>query len=57
MDDQALEFFAWGASGWVCAGSNFAPEAHVALYEACRVEGEFLSKVENLSNVSSTDQL
>ena len=41
MDDQALEFFAWGASGWVCAGSNFAPEAHVALYEACRVEGDF----------------
>lgn len=25
MDDQALEFFAWGAKGWVCAGSNFAP--------------------------------
>ena len=41
MDDQALEFFAWGASGWVCAGYNFAPEAHVALYEACRVEGDF----------------
>ena len=41
MDDQALEFFAWGASGWVCAGSNFAPEAHVALYEACRIEGDF----------------
>ena len=41
MDDQALEFFAWGASGWVCAGSNFAPEAYVALYEACRVEGDF----------------
>ena len=41
MDDQALEFFVWGASGWVCAGSNFAPEAHVALYEACRVEGDF----------------
>jgi len=41
MDDQALEFFAWGASGWVCAGSNFAPEAHVSLYEACRIEGDF----------------
>jgi 4-hydroxy-tetrahydrodipicolinate synthase len=41
MDDQALEFFAWGASGWVCAGSNFAPEAHLALYEACRIEGDF----------------
>ena len=41
MDDQALEFFAWGARGWVCAGSNFAPEAHVALYKACVVEGDF----------------
>ncbi|MEL7258252.1 MAG: dihydrodipicolinate synthase family protein [Pseudomonadota bacterium] len=41
MDDQALEFFAWGARGWVCAGSNFAPEAHVALYRACVLEGDF----------------
>lgn len=41
MDDQALEFFAWGARSWVCAGSNFAPEAHIALYEACVVEGDF----------------
>ena len=41
MDDQALEFFAWGGRGWVCAGSNFAPEAHVALYRACVVEGDF----------------
>ena len=41
MDDQALEFFAWGARSWVCAGSNFAPEAHIALYKACMVEGDF----------------
>ena len=41
MDDQALEFFAWGARSWVCAGSNFAPEAHLALYRACAVEGNF----------------
>ena len=41
MDDQALEFFAWGARSWVCAGSNFAPEIHVALYEACAVKGDF----------------
>lgn len=41
MDDQALEFFAWGAQSWVCAGSNFAPEAHVALYRACVEEGDF----------------
>ena len=41
MDDQALEFFAWGDRSWVCAGSNFAPEAHIALYNACAVEGDF----------------
>jgi len=41
MDDQALEFFAWGARSWVCAGSNFAPEAHIALYRACATEGDF----------------
>lgn len=41
MDDQALEFFAWGARSWVCAGSNFAPKAHIALHQACAVEGNF----------------
>lgn len=41
MDDQALEFFAWGAPFWVCGGSNFLPEEHIALYEACVLEGNF----------------
>ena len=41
MDDQALEFFAWGARSWVCAGSNFAPKAHIALYQACVLDGDF----------------
>jgi len=41
MDDQALEFFAWGARSWVCAGSNFLPREHVALWHACAVEGDF----------------
>ena len=41
MDDQALEFFAWGAPFWVCGGSNFLPYEHVALYNACVVEGNF----------------
>ncbi len=41
MDDQALEFFAWGARSWVCAGSNFAPEIHIGLYRACALEGDF----------------
>ena len=40
-DDQALEFFAWGARSWVCAGSNFIPTEHIALYEACVVEKNF----------------
>ena len=41
MDDQALEFFAWGARSWVCGGSNFLPREHVALWKACVVEGDF----------------
>ncbi|MFJ3056197.1 dihydrodipicolinate synthase family protein [Herbaspirillum sp. NPDC087042] len=40
-DDQALEFFAWGAPSWVCAGSNFLPAEHIALYEACVLEKNF----------------
>lgn len=40
-DDQALEFFAWGARSWVCAGSNFIPREHVALYNACVIEKDF----------------
>ncbi|MEM6669924.1 MAG: dihydrodipicolinate synthase family protein [Pseudomonadota bacterium] len=41
MDDQALEFFAWGARSWVCAGSNFLPTEHIALWRACAVDGDF----------------
>ncbi len=41
MDDQALEFFAWGARSWVCGGSNFLPQEHLALYNACAVENDF----------------
>ncbi|WP_068297853.1 dihydrodipicolinate synthase family protein [Pararhodobacter sp. CCB-MM2] len=41
MDDQALEFFAWGGRSWVCGGSNFLPAEHIALYKACAVEGDF----------------
>ncbi|WP_440878790.1 dihydrodipicolinate synthase family protein [Vibrio natriegens] len=42
MDDQALEFFAWGCQSWVCAGSNFLPGEHLAMYEACVVEKDFV---------------
>ncbi|ENI4127077.1 dihydrodipicolinate synthase family protein [Vibrio fluvialis] len=41
MDDQALEFFAWGCQSWVCAGSNFVPREHLALFEACVIENDF----------------
>ena len=41
MDDQALEFFAWGARGWVCGGGNCLPKEHIALYEACVLEKDF----------------
>jgi 4-hydroxy-tetrahydrodipicolinate synthase len=41
MDDQALEFFAWGAKSWVCAASNFAMGAHKTLLNACVIEGDF----------------
>lgn len=41
MDDQALEFFAWGARFWVCGGSNFLPHEHIALYQSCVLEGDF----------------
>lgn len=41
MDDQALEFFAWGSRFWVCGGSNFLPEEHIALYQACVLDKDF----------------
>lgn len=41
MDDQALEFFAWGARSWICGGSNFLPEEHIFLYETCVLRGDF----------------
>ncbi len=40
-DDQALEFFAWGARGWVCAAANFLLPQCVALYERCGGDGDF----------------
>ena len=40
-EDQALEFFAWGATSWVTPmGNFFAPEV-VAFYEACVTEKDF----------------
>ena len=42
MDDQALEFFAWGARGWVCGAGNCLAEEHLALYQACALENDFV---------------
>ena len=42
MDDQALEFFVWGARGWVCGTGNCLPREHLALYEACVLENDFV---------------
>ncbi|CAB3637856.1 4-hydroxy-tetrahydrodipicolinate synthase [Paraburkholderia phenoliruptrix] len=41
MDDQALEFFVWGAKSWVAGASNFLPEAHTSLFDACVKRGDF----------------
>ena len=42
MDDQALEFFAWGATGWVCAGGNCLPAEHLALYQAIAIDNDIM---------------
>lgn len=41
-DDQALEFFAWGATSWICAAANCLPSEFVTFYKACVVEGNFV---------------
>jgi 4-hydroxy-tetrahydrodipicolinate synthase len=43
MDDQVLEFFAWGARSWTAGASNFAPQQHVALYKTCVVEQDMVA--------------
>jgi 4-hydroxy-tetrahydrodipicolinate synthase len=40
-DDQAFEYFLWGARSWVAGASNFLPAQHVALYEACIVNRDY----------------
>lgn len=43
MDDQVLEFFTWGARGWVAGASNFLARQHVALYKLCVVEQDMVA--------------
>lgn len=40
-DDQALEFFVWGARSWVCAAANFFAGEAIALYQTCVIDGDF----------------
>ncbi len=40
-DDQALDQFLWGAKSWIAGASNFLPAEHVALHQACVVEGDW----------------
>ncbi|GJL82596.1 MAG: dihydrodipicolinate synthase family protein [marine bacterium B5-7] len=40
-DDQALEFFVWGAKSWVCAATNCLAEETLALYNACVIENNY----------------
>lgn len=40
-EDQALEFFVWGATSWVTPMGNFFAEEVIALYDACVEEQNF----------------
>ncbi len=42
-DDQALEFFAWGAAGWVCGAGTALPDEHLALFRTCIVDNDFVT--------------
>lgn len=41
-DDQAVDSFLWGAKSWIAGASNFLPAEHVALYQTCVVEKDFV---------------
>ena len=41
FDDQALDQFLWGARSWIAGASNFLPREHVALYQACVLDGDW----------------
>lgn len=40
-DDQALEFYAWGATSWVTALANFFAVETVGFHRVCREEKDF----------------
>ncbi|MGI9412848.1 MAG: dihydrodipicolinate synthase family protein [Hyphomicrobiales bacterium] len=41
-EDQALEFFVWGATSWVTPMGNFIAEEVVAFYDTCVRERDFI---------------
>ncbi len=41
-EDQALEFFVWGANSWVTPMGNFFAEEVIALYDTCATEQNFV---------------
>jgi 4-hydroxy-tetrahydrodipicolinate synthase len=41
-DDQALDFFLWGARSWIAGAANILPAEHVELYRACVQGQDFL---------------
>lgn len=51
FDDQALDQFLWGARSWIAGASNFLPAEHVALYDACVVEGDWKRGKEIMSKM------
>lgn len=40
-DDQALEFYAWGAVGWVCGAANCIPAESRAFHDCCATRRDF----------------
>ena len=40
-DDQALEFFVWGARSWVSAAANFFAKETIGLYETCVLDKNY----------------
>lgn len=42
-EDQALEFFVWGATSWVTPMGNFFAEEVVAFYDTCVKQADYLT--------------
>lgn len=40
-DDQALDYFLWGARAWIAGSANCLPAEHVALYRTALQDGDF----------------